>query len=199
MFGSKNAKSKEFSAYQREPNKIVTERQRRHRATRLPSTGTRNIICFSLAGFMAKSDPTKILKFKRVLDNLFSTPPKPHSEVDCAEHSPQPRDLGDGLLTARWDGSSSTPTSLNAAFAASLTARACRGRRSAGRAMRLPRWCASVKTLPPSGVSATRLWLTRYRTRLPGHGIIFPSAETQELGLRCRAPEPVVRWRLTGA
>jgi hypothetical protein len=30
---------------------------------------------------MAKSDPTKDPEFKRVLGNLLSAPPKPHSEM----------------------------------------------------------------------------------------------------------------------
>jgi hypothetical protein len=37
---------------------------------------------------MAKNpDPTKDPEFKRVLDNLLSAPPKPHSEMKLGKHS----------------------------------------------------------------------------------------------------------------
>jgi hypothetical protein len=34
---------------------------------------------------MAKSDPTKDPEFKRVLGNLLSAPPKPHSEMKLGQ------------------------------------------------------------------------------------------------------------------
>jgi hypothetical protein len=36
---------------------------------------------------MAKSDPTKDPEFKRVLGNLLSAPPKPHSEMKLGKRS----------------------------------------------------------------------------------------------------------------
>jgi hypothetical protein len=36
---------------------------------------------------MVKSDPTKDPEFKRVLGNLLSAPPKPHSEMKLGKRS----------------------------------------------------------------------------------------------------------------
>jgi hypothetical protein len=39
---------------------------------------------------MAKSDPTKDPEFKRVLGNLLSAPPKPHSEMKLGKPRSKP-------------------------------------------------------------------------------------------------------------
>jgi hypothetical protein len=47
---------------------------------------------------MAKSDPTKDPEFKRVLGNLLSAPPKPHSRLSMPAH---PRLNVTGMLASR--------------------------------------------------------------------------------------------------
>ena len=69
---------------------------------------------------MAKSDPTKSPEFKRVLGNLLSAPPKPHSEMKHGEvtvkKAKSPADRGErakpkSALWRNWNPATGTRSS----------------------------------------------------------------------------------------